>query len=699
MNEIASAIAAGRDIVFEGACGTGKTLSALIPALAHAQEHNQTVVITTNVHQQMRQFVEEARAIATTHRLQAVVFKGKASMCHLEVGYDECQVLRDTTRRLIETTSDIAELESRERELIEKAQAGNETAIESRAGIMEELQSKTEVVSDVESDQICSYFRQNIEEDTSSFYHWLFDNVRLPEEIFQYAERHGFCGYELLKEGMHDVDLVICNYHHLLDPFIRKQFFRWIGQDPSDVISIFDEAHNLESAARKHATKSVASTTIAGALDEIDSIEDNRSGYAYDLISAFDRAVSTVLDQSAVPYHSDDWSDLPIDSDNGRDDVTMAFLNEYTGRGIDRDIEGSLALGEDVDQQFEDAYRTGERPHRRRSRILQVASFIDEWMTAGQSANWHPLLSVKSDPGRNQQRVKVELYNCIPESVTRSLFAELYSTILMSATLQPFSVLEDVLGVTDPQRLEYGLPFPLDRRRTFTVSSPPLFSSDRDDPRIIDQISTILLDSIRMTPGKSLCFFPSYAEASRYRDQLVDQIPDPILLDRSDTDVESIKQDFFTQKRGALFTSLWGTLTEGVSFDGDAARSVVIVGVPYPTLDTRREAVQLAFDQRYNGDEIGWQYAVEIPTIRKVRQAIGRVVRSPDDFGVRILVDDRYTASGVNRLGKYSVHSTFPAAERNEMIDVEPAKLQFAIQNFYSDLGAYRGDPPKPRIE
>ncbi|MFP4188940.1 MAG: DEAD/DEAH box helicase, partial [Halobacteriales archaeon] len=85
MSRIGDAVDEGRDVVFEGACGTGKTLAALVPALEHAQREDRTVVITTNVHQQMRQFVEEARAIHEEEEIRAVVFKGKSSMCHIDV--------------------------------------------------------------------------------------------------------------------------------------------------------------------------------------------------------------------------------------------------------------------------------------------------------------------------------------------------------------------------------------------------------------------------------------------------------------------------------------------------------------------------------------------------------------------------------------------------------------------------------------
>ncbi|MDY7081396.1 MAG: hypothetical protein SXQ77_03070, partial [Halobacteria archaeon] len=45
MGEIHDALEDGRDVVFEGACGTGKTLSALVPSLEHARREDKTVVI------------------------------------------------------------------------------------------------------------------------------------------------------------------------------------------------------------------------------------------------------------------------------------------------------------------------------------------------------------------------------------------------------------------------------------------------------------------------------------------------------------------------------------------------------------------------------------------------------------------------------------------------------------------------------
>jgi DNA excision repair protein ERCC-2 len=289
------------------------------------------------------------------------------------------------------------------------------------------------------------------------------------------------------------------------------------------------------------------------------------------------------------------------------------------------------------------------------------------------------------------------LYTCLPRQVTEPLFEELHATILMSATLRPFDVTEDVLGLDDPLTMTYGEQFPEERRRTYAVETPALFASKRDDPTVQETVGETIEDAVRFTPGNTLAFFPSYAEAERYYHRFSgDSTP---YLDEPGKRAEELRQEFVDDDDAVLFTSLWGTLAEGVSFDDDDARSVVVVGVPYPHLDDRMEAVQRAYAGAFGedgDDDAGWRYAVEIPTVRKTRQALGRVIRSPEDFGARVLIDERYMASNHAELGDYSVYPSFPAEERSEHIDIAPEKLKFAMLNFYTDMDSWGGDPPTP---
>jgi DNA excision repair protein ERCC-2 len=702
MAEIAEALEADRNVLLEGAPGTGKTLSALVPAIAYARRTDRTVVITTNVHQQMRQFVEDARAIVEEEPLRAVVFKGKASMCHIDVDYQECQTLRDTTRTLVETEQDREDLRRQSEALLDRIRDGEEGAAEARTAVTDELDALESEIEELREGNVCEHYYNNLVDDTDAFFEWLFEDVRTPEDIYAYADERALCGYELLKEGMEAVDLVVCNYHHLLDPTIREQFFRWLGREPEDVITVFDEAHNIESVARDHATRTLTENTLESALTELEDADDSRVEPAGNVLSAFLGALRETYDDAfgfgEREQVGDEWYDLPIANSDRRDDLTLAFLDRYEGRGIDAEVDLALQLGRSLDKEYEQAYRNGSATTRAECQTLQAAEFVASWMEDGGKLGQHPMCAARRDEGTDEVYGRAELYTCIPRAVTEGLFEEVNASILMSATLRPFDVVEDVLGLPDPVTMAYGLEYPDERRRTLAVEAPALFSSDREDPETQATVTDTLAAAARFTPGNCLFFFPSYAEAERYHDRLSarSELESQLLLDAPGTDAEPLRRSFVGADDAVLCTSLWGTLAEGVSFDDDDARTVAVVGVPYPRLSERLEAIQDAYDRAYDDrEDAGWRYAVEIPTVRKTRQALGRVIRSPEDYGVRLLVDRRYTQESVE-MGKYGVRESFPREERAELVDVAPGKLKFAMLNFYADLDAYDGAPPEP---
>jgi DNA excision repair protein ERCC-2 len=712
MTEIAEALDAERDVLLEGAPGTGKTLSALVPALDHARATDKTVVITTNVHQQMRQFVADARAITREEPIRAVVFKGKSSMCHIDVDYRECQTLRDTTRDLVETQAEAGELKARADALLDEMRdggsggggsgapsAGSGSASEAYEAVTEELSALESEIESFESANVCDHYRANLTRDTDAFFSWLFDDVRTPEDVYEYADSEGLCGYELLKEGMEGVDLVVCNYHHLLDPLIREQFFRWLGREPEDVVTVFDEAHNVESAARDHATRTLTENTLAAALSELEGVDDSRAGAAENVLGAFHDALRETYDEALAfgerEQVGENWYDLSVANPDRRDDLTLAFLDAYEGRGIATELDLAIQLGETLDEEYETAYKRGETTSREECRTLSAASFVATWMDEGGDLGQHPMVSVRRDAATEEVYGRAELYTAIPRAVTESLFGEVSATVLMSATLRPFDVTADVLGLDEETTtLAYGLAYPEANRRTLAVDVPPLFSAERSDPETQSVVAETLDDVLRFTPGNALVFFPSYAEAERYHERLRGAETE-LFLDGSDVDTERLRRRFVAGDDGALLTSLWGTLGEGVSFDGDDARTVAVVGVPYPQLSERMEAVQDAYDRAYSASDAGWRYGVEIPTIRKTRQALGRVIRSPDDYGVRLLLDRRYTAESRD-MGRYGVRSAFPTEERAEFVDLRPEKVKFSMLNFFSDHEAYDGAPPRP---
>jgi len=172
MDRVANALDRGQDVLFEGAPGTGKTLSALVPALEHAREHDRTVVITTNVHQQMRRFVEDARAITRETPIRAVVFKGKSSMCHIDVDYQESNSPghhprdggdRERGPRAGDPPARAAGREPRGRR-------GGRPRLASR--VMDELDELEADIDEYDAANVCAHYRNNLVEDTDEFFGW-----------------------------------------------------------------------------------------------------------------------------------------------------------------------------------------------------------------------------------------------------------------------------------------------------------------------------------------------------------------------------------------------------------------------------------------------------------------------------------------------------------------------------------------------
>lgn len=670
MTRIGDAIDSGRDVVFEGACGTGKTLSALVPALEHAQREDRTVVITTNVHQQMRQFVEEAREIKQIKDVRVAVFRGKGSMCHIDVGYEECQALRENTYDLVEAEQELEDLGGRATTAEEEEQ---------RAALEETVEALRE--------NSCDHFYENLTQNNDDFMRWLDEDVREPDEVYDRAEAHGFCGYELLKDSMDDVDLVICNYHHLLSPEIREYFFGWLDEDPDDVIAVFDEAHNLEDAAREHSSRTLTRETIDRAelelAEEGEEVDDERR-----VLEAFREALTYVAEGSLefgeAERLGNEWQDVTVENGDGRDDLTDAFFENlrYEEDEVRSLVRSGVEAASRIDARYEREYKSGESETRRECAALSAFSFIDRYLENADDAGYFPVAGVRRNDREDDEQVdsRAELYTCLPNEVTEPLFDSLRSSVLMSATLRPFDVLSRVLGLKNPVELAYGTHFPEERRETFVADLPPLFSRKRDEPDVVESVETFLEDVIDHSAGNVLVFFPSFSEAERYYGRL--DVDAELVLDLVGESSRSVRRSLEEDGKKAVLTYLWGTLTEGVDFPDDVARTAVVVGVGYPYLSDRKEAVKDAYDDEF-GD--GWKYAVEAPTVRKTRQALGRVVRSPEDYGVRILADARY--HGGKDMGKYGVRDAFPEEERDEFVDVDAEKIKYAMHNFWQRVG------------
>ncbi len=344
-------------------------------------------------------------------------------------------------------------------------------------------------------------------------------------------------------------------------------------------------------------------------------------------------------------------------------------------------------------------------------------------------------------PWRAGYYATLNVHNCIPQDEIAATLDELGGGILMSATLNPVEVYKEVSGTSKlraGEQPEYGLvsraiensgkrdtvgeedatgeideddvpssteesdqsqrgravktssfdlSFPTENRASFAIKAPKFTYTNRWPPQQNQQLRSTYANVLSVvastTPGNVLVCMPSYTEAE-WAAKRLDQdsyVQKPILIDESGSDsaTERLKDEFFNGQANVLTTSLRGTLTEGVDFEGDKLKAVVICGVPITdTSSDLSTAIRTAYEVRF-GRNKGFEYAFAVPAVQKARQAIGRVIRGSDDVGVRVLVDERYASTS----GFSSVRSLFPEHQQSEFTPTKPDDLQYQLQQFW----------------
>jgi DNA excision repair protein ERCC-2 len=229
----------------------------------------------------------------------------------------------------------------------------------------------------------------------------------------------------------------------------------------------------------------------------------------------------------------------------------------------------------------------------------------------------------------------------------------------------------------------YPLRFPREHRESMTVTLPKYTSRNRGSTtqkrKYMSDVREQYADALETlvgTRGNILVAMPNYGEAAWAYNWLQDRVPGKsFYLDQSSSDAETnaTLESFFDDGDGVLFTSARGTITEGVDYDGEKLHACICVGIPLlPVQSPRIQAIKTAYDERIGSGD-GFETALTIPAVRKVRQAFGRVIRGADEAGVRILLDERYASTdwdGVQELLSDQDQQEFTPTSRDRAVDM-----------------------------
>ncbi|MBP3277846.1 MAG: ATP-dependent DNA helicase, partial [Butyrivibrio sp.] len=473
------------------------------------------------------------------------------------------------------------------------------------------------------------------------------------DTIIEYSKKHQVCPFEMSLDMSLFADGIICDYNYVFDPFVYLRRFFADGKE-HDFCFLVDETHNLLDRGRDMYSAVLKKESFLSLKNTIKEFHPRIAGH----LDKCNKALLELKRQCTLEYKVYDSIEGFITVLNR----LSAILSEY----LEDHDEGPCR--EDILQFYFDV-----------SRFLTIYDLMDDhYVTYGEFAEDGGFLLRLSciDPSRN-------LALCMDRGI---------STILFSATLLPIQYYKSLLGGTKEDYEIYA-------KTVFDPGKLGIFIgtdvSSRYSQRGYDMYRKVAMyiDSvIKAKKGNYLVFFPShqylYEVYSIFEEEFYDP-EDTELLAQTSFMTEAAREEFLSRfstgndidlssiihmdlevvedKNVLGFCVMGGIFSEGIDLKNDSLIGVIIVGTGIPMVCNEREIIRDFFEKK--GLD-GFDYAYRFPGMNKVLQAAGRVIRTVDDVGVALLLDDRFMQGGYRALfpREWSGYKTISTSSVNKGI-------------------------------
>ena len=458
----------------------------------------------------------------------------------------------------------------------------------------------------------CPYAKGHFDRVNDAVYElWTTEEVYSREVIRAHAEKWQVCPFEMCLDLSVWVDGVICDYNYAFDPNVHlKRFF---GENISgDYIFLIDEAHNLVERGREMYSAEISRQTLFTLRKKI------RKHFPK-LARALDKASRQMLEleedlkASQNPYQ--------VLSNPGVLPVTFLTIS-----GELEEILEEKNLEEEL-----------------RKEILEFYFVVRDFLNVSELVDENYVVYTECF-GENDFRLRLFCVN--PAANLSEYLKKGRSAVFFSATLFPMLYYRELLTTeTDAYGIYVQSPFSAKNRRILIgsdVSSRYTRRNHTEYRKIAEYISRC----VWQRQGNYMVFFPSY----RLMEDVYQVYEEEFSVDwvrciRQNSDMtEREREEFleeFQSREGTLvgFCVLGGIFSEGVDLTGESLIGAIIVGTGLPQIGSEREILKEYYDRK---KQSGFDYAYRYPGMNKVLQAAGRVIRTKEDKGVILLLDDRF---------------------------------------------------------
>ncbi len=442
-----------------------------------------------------------------------------------------------------------------------------------------------------------------------------------------FARKHLVCPFELSLDLALWVDIIICDYNYIFDPTVALKRFL----DARDYVLLIDEAHNLVDRARDMFSASLSKKNILATKKALPK--------SYSSIkSALTKINSFLLDIKKDCFELG----LPFIKKEAPSDIyplLRQFINacdKKFQKASRSSLEGSL-----IDLYFE-VY----------SFLKLFELYDDKYITYAHDEN---------------RDIVLKLFCIDPSFLLGETMAKFKSVILFSATFLPIDYYKYLLCGEDDMAIRLSSPFDPSKVQRLIATDISTRYQDRTHsyPHICDYIKQV----VDNRAGNYFVFFPSYKYLMDVYNYFIAKYDSSYSLYVQSSHMNDVeREDFLAQfKENPTHTHigfcvLGGIYSEGIDLKYDRLIGVIIVGVGLPQLCLERTLIENHFNE--NGKN-GYHYAYTYPGINKVFQASGRLIRTEEDSGVILLIDDRFNNALYRSLFPNEWHPYHPVTLRS----------------------------------
>lgn len=454
----------------------------------------------------------------------------------------------------------------------------------------------------------CPYAKGHFDRVNEAVYDlWTSEQSFSRDKILAQAEKFKVCPFEMCLDLSLWVDGVICDYNYVFDPNVHlKRFF---GENVSgEYIFLIDEAHNLVERGREMYSASLAREDIM----EVRRLVKDCSPKLYRALGRTAKQLLELKKESNPCLVMENTGTLPLVLLQVQGEMDR-LLEESPSQEI---VDGILELYFDIRD------------------FLNISELLDEN---------YVIYASEGEDGK----FRIRLYCVNPAANLQECLNKGSSAVFFSATLIPMKYYRSLLSTRED---DYGIyvrsPFE-QKNRCILICADVSSRYTRRGYEEYRKIAEYIARMAWQKKGNYMVFFPSY----RLMEDVYQVYEEEFAVDwircicqtasMNEREREEFLEEFQEQKKETLlgFCIMGGIFSEGIDLMGDRLIGAAVVGTGLPQVNLERELLKQYYDKK---GECGFDHAYRYPGMNKVLQAAGRVIRTKEDVGTILLMDERF---------------------------------------------------------